>query len=47
MAKEIERREFLVKAMRFPCSAVLLSVCGPLRALADSGEGGSEAAEHS
>jgi Fe-S-cluster-containing dehydrogenase component len=36
MAREYERRELLIKMMQFPCSAVLLSVCGPLAALAEA-----------
>jgi Fe-S-cluster-containing dehydrogenase component len=48
MAKGCKRREFLLKAIQFPCSGVLLSVCGPLRALADTQhDEGSKAAEHS
>ena len=37
MTKAWERREFLLKVMKFPCSALLLSVCGPLKALAEEG----------
>lgn len=47
MAKAYERREILLKMMQLPCSAVLLSVCGPLT---EPAEGATDteydAAEH-
>ena len=46
MKNEVERREFFLKAVQFPCAALLLSVCGPLKALADTLEGEAEPAEH-
>ena len=45
MSKGSERREFLLKTMRFPCSALLLSVCGPLRVLAETVDGAPEIEE--
>jgi Fe-S-cluster-containing dehydrogenase component len=44
--KKYERREVLLKAMQFPCSAVLLSVCGPLASLAEAAEEDYDPAEH-
>jgi tetrathionate reductase subunit B len=47
MAREYERRELLIKMMQFPCSAVLLSACGPLAALAEAAQDEEyEPAEH-
>jgi Fe-S-cluster-containing dehydrogenase component len=46
MAKEYERREFLLKAMKLPCSALLLSVCGPLKLLATTEGEDSESTGH-
>lgn len=47
MTKECERREFLLKVMQFPCSALLLSVCGPIQILAETQDGTSEVVERS
>jgi Fe-S-cluster-containing dehydrogenase component len=38
MTETLERRHFLLKLMQFPCSAVLLSVIGPLKAFAAAAE---------
>lgn len=46
MTKKYERREVLLEMMRLPCSAVLLSFCGPLSALAQTGDGEYDASEH-
>jgi Fe-S-cluster-containing dehydrogenase component len=45
MGNDCKRREFLLKAMQFPCSALLLSVCGPLKILAKTEPPSSESAE--
>ena len=46
MDEQYERREFLVKLMQLPCSAVILSVCGPLALSAETSESGYDASEH-
>jgi len=46
MATTCERREFLLKLLQLPCSAVLLSVCGPLPLFADEKKEGYDAGEH-
>lgn len=47
MTREIDRREVLRELARLPCSAVLLSFCGPISALAETGDDGDyDAAEH-
>lgn len=46
MSEEIERRKFLVGLMRFPCSAAMLAVCGPLAISAETSEGEYDATEH-
>ncbi len=45
MAKDYDRREVL-ELMKLPCSALLLSFCGPLKALAQNGDGSYDAGEH-
>jgi Fe-S-cluster-containing dehydrogenase component len=42
MAKDYERREFLIKLMQLPCSAALLSICGPLEVQAAESDEPSE-----
>ena len=42
----LPRREFLVKALKLPCSAAVISILGPLAVCADASEGGSETSEH-
>ena len=46
MSEKIERREFLVGLMRFPCSAVVLAACGPLAVSAETSEGDYDASQH-
>lgn len=46
MPREYERREILIKLMEFPCSALLLSVCG-LQVAEANAEGTNEAIEDS
>src|SRR3990170_3694939 len=46
MATTCERREFLLKLLQLPCSAVLLSVCGPVPLFADEKKEGYDAREH-
>ena len=36
MATECERRDFLQRMVKFPCTLLLLSVCGPLESLAET-----------
>ena len=45
MAKDYDRREVL-ELMKLPCSALLLSFCGPLKALAQNDDGSYDAGEH-
>ena len=44
MANERDRREILLQAVQFSCSALLLSVAGPIEAIARGGEEGSRGA---
>ena len=46
MSKTYQRREFLAELAKIPCATLLLGVTGPLKVLADDGEGGYDAAEH-
>ena len=46
MAEEYGRREFLLKVMQFPCSAALISVCGPVAAVASTSDGAEGSPEH-
>jgi Fe-S-cluster-containing dehydrogenase component len=46
MPKTYQRREFLAELAKIPCATLLLGVTGPLKVLADDGEGGYDAAEH-
>jgi Fe-S-cluster-containing dehydrogenase component len=46
MSREHERREILLKLLQLPCSALLLSVCGPLKALAKESDGEESSSEH-
>jgi tetrathionate reductase subunit B len=43
MSNKVERREFLLKVMQVPCSALVLSVCGPLKVVAETLGGEVEA----
>jgi len=45
MAKDYDRREVL-KLAKLPCSALLLSFCGPLKVLAQNDDGSYDASEH-
>ncbi len=46
MTQERDRREVLLDLMRLPCSALLLSFCGPIQALAENEDGSYDAGEH-
>jgi tetrathionate reductase subunit B len=46
MSEDRGRREFLLEAMKLPCSMLLLSVCGPLEALAEGEKGAYEPLKH-
>lgn len=46
MSEECDRREVLVRFLQFPCSAWLISVCGPLVALAEAEGGEYDPSQH-
>jgi Fe-S-cluster-containing dehydrogenase component len=46
MPKTYERREFLADLVKFPCATLLLGVSGPLKALAEEGDGDYRPSEH-
>jgi Fe-S-cluster-containing dehydrogenase component len=46
MSKRYERREFLAGLAKIPCATLLLGVTGPLRALAEAGDGEYDARDH-
>jgi Fe-S-cluster-containing dehydrogenase component len=47
MDREYERRDLLIKMMQLPCSAILLSVCGPFADLAEaSNDNDYDASQH-
>ncbi len=46
MSKKYDRREVLLELARLPCSALLLSCCGPMAALAQNDDGDYDASKH-
>lgn len=46
MTQRYDRREVLLELTRLPCTALLLSFCGPFSALAQTEDGDYEATEH-